>query len=50
MSLGTKGPGTTDAGTKRSPGNAASSSAEAAPACCTLPAGSTAAEPAHYSS
>ena len=64
MGLRSKGPSTAYAGTKRSPGNTASSSAEAAPACYTLPAGSaaaesacyplsagsTAAEPAHYSS
>ena len=50
MGLGTKGPSTTYAGTKCSPGNAAISSAKTTPACYTLPAGSTAAEPAHYSS
>ena len=50
MGLRSKGPGTAYAGTKCSPGNAASSSAEAAPACCTLPVGSTATEPACCSS
>ena len=47
--LGSKGPGTAYAGAKHSPGNAASSSAETAPACHTLPAGSAATEPACYS-
>ena len=46
--LGSKGPGTAYAGAKHSPGNAASSSAQAAPACYLLSAGSTAAEPARY--
>ena len=46
--LGSKDPGTAYAGSKRSPGNAASSSAEAAPACYPLSAGSTATEPACY--
>ena len=49
MGLGSKGPGTAYAGAKRSPGNTASSSAEAAPACHPLPAGSAAAKPACYS-
>ena len=48
MGLGSKDPGTTYAGFERSPGNAASSSAEAAPACYPLSAGSTATEPACY--
>ena len=47
--LGSKGPGTAYAGTKCSPGNAASSSAEATPACHPLPAGSAATKPACYS-
>ena len=50
MGLWTEGPGTTDAGTKRSPGNAAGSSAGTIQACYTFPAGSTVAEPAHCSS
>ena len=49
MGLGSKGPGTAYAGAERSPGNAASSSVEAAPACYPLSAGSTAAEPACHS-
>ena len=43
------GPGTTYAGAEHSPGNAASSSAEATPACYSLPAGGAAAKPACYS-
>ena len=50
MGLGTEGPGTTDAGTQRSPGNAAGSSAGTIPVCCTFPASSTVAEPARCSS
>ena len=46
--IGRQTVGTAYAGTKRSPGNAASSSAEAAPACYTLSAGGAAAEPACY--
>ena len=48
--LKSKGPSTAYAGTKCSPGNAASSSVEAEPACYTLSAGSAATESAHYSS
>ena len=47
--LRSTGPGTAYAGTERSPGNAASSSAEAVPSCYSLPAGSAAAKPACYS-
>ena len=50
MGLRREGPFPTDAGTKRSPGNAASSSAGTILACYTFPAGSTATGPAHCSS
>ena len=43
------GPSTTYAGTKCPPGNADSSSAEAAPACYSLPAGSAVTKPVCYS-
>ena len=43
------GPGTTYAGAKHSPGSTASLSAEAKPACYSLPAGGAATEPACYS-
>ena len=49
MGLRSMGLSTAYAGTERSPGNTASSSAEAMPACYSLPAGGAAAEPACYS-
>ena len=49
MGLGSKSPGTAYAGAECSPGNAASLSAEAAPARYPLSAGSAAAESAHCS-
>ena len=48
MGLGSTDPGTTYAGTERSPGNAASLSAKAAPACYSIPAGGAATKPACY--
>ena len=46
MSSGSTGPGTAYAGAEHSPGNAASSSAEAKPACYSIPAGCAAAQEA----
>ena len=43
------GPSTTYAGAECSPGNAADPSTEAAPPCCSVPAGGAATEPACYS-